>query len=146
MPIIQFAQELISTFSTALGEVSLIPATGGVFTVEICHIDIAAEAEAEAERAGAQEDRGEEGDAQAERQKEREMRVEKRVLWDRKVEGGFPETKELKRRVRDVIQPGRDLGHVDGKKGATTAATGMATRTDGGGEQMRGDDPLDSKC
>ena len=35
------------------------------------------------------------------------------VLWDRKVEGGFPETKELKRRVRDVIEPGRDLGHVD---------------------------------
>lgn len=35
------------------------------------------------------------------------------VLWDRKQEGGFPETKELKRRVRDIIQPGRDLGHVD---------------------------------
>jgi hypothetical protein len=34
-------------------------------------------------------------------------------LWDRKTDGGFPETKELKRRVRDVIQPGRDLGHVD---------------------------------
>lgn len=26
------------------------------------------------------------------------------------------ETKELKRRVRDFIQPGRDLGHVDRKK------------------------------
>lgn len=36
-----------------------------------------------------------------------------RVLWDRKADGGFPETKELKRRVRDVIEPGRDLGHVD---------------------------------
>jgi hypothetical protein len=35
------------------------------------------------------------------------------VLWDRKVDGGFPETKELKRRVRDVIEPGRNLGHVD---------------------------------
>lgn len=35
------------------------------------------------------------------------------TLWDRKVDGGFPETKELKRRVRDVIEPGRDLGHVD---------------------------------
>ncbi|KAL2181796.1 Rdx family-domain-containing protein, partial [Thermothelomyces heterothallicus CBS 202.75] len=35
------------------------------------------------------------------------------VLWDRKADGGFPETKELKRRVRDVVQPGRDLGHVD---------------------------------
>lgn len=27
-----------------------------------------------------------------------------------------PETKELKRRVRDIIEPGRNLGHVDGKK------------------------------
>lgn len=36
-----------------------------------------------------------------------------RVLWDRARDGGFPETKELKRRVRDVIEPGRDLGHVD---------------------------------
>ncbi|KAF3024294.1 hypothetical protein E8E14_013403 [Neopestalotiopsis sp. 37M] len=36
-----------------------------------------------------------------------------RVLWDRKTDGGFPETKELKRRVRDVIEPGRNLGHVD---------------------------------
>ncbi len=35
------------------------------------------------------------------------------MLWDRKVDGGFPETKELKRRVRDAIDPGRDLGHVD---------------------------------
>jgi len=32
----------------------------------------------------------------------------------------FVETKELKRRVRDCIQPGRDLGHVDGKKTAGT--------------------------
>lgn len=43
-----------------------------------------------------------------------------RVLWDRREDGGFPETKELKRRVRDVVEPGRDLGHVDrnhGEKG-----------------------------
>lgn len=36
-----------------------------------------------------------------------------RTLWDRKSDGGFPEAKELKRRVRDIIDPGRDLGHVD---------------------------------
>ncbi|KEF59719.1 uncharacterized protein A1O9_04565 [Exophiala aquamarina CBS 119918] len=35
------------------------------------------------------------------------------LLWDRKAEGGFPETKELKNRVRNVIEPGRDLGHID---------------------------------
>ena len=36
-----------------------------------------------------------------------------KILWDRKVEGGFPETKELKNRVRNIIQPERDLGHID---------------------------------
>ena len=33
------------------------------------------------------------------------------LLWDRKREGHFPEPKELKQRVRDVIDPDRDLGH-----------------------------------
>ena len=36
-----------------------------------------------------------------------------KTLWDRRTDGGFPETKELKRRVRDVLEPERDLGHVD---------------------------------
>jgi hypothetical protein len=35
------------------------------------------------------------------------------MIWDRKLEGGFPETKELKNRVRNIIEPGRDLGHID---------------------------------
>ena len=35
------------------------------------------------------------------------------VLWDRKAEGGFPEIKELKQRLRDVVAPGRGLGHID---------------------------------
>ena len=33
------------------------------------------------------------------------------------------ETKELKRRVRDIIEPGRDLGHVDGKKKSAVVQT-----------------------
>jgi len=37
------------------------------------------------------------------------------LLWDRKVEGGFPELKVLKQRVRDYIQPGVSLGHSDAK-------------------------------
>ncbi len=41
------------------------------------------------------------------------MAVQEHVLWDRNVDGGFPETKELKRRVRDLVEPGRGLGHVD---------------------------------
>ncbi|KAL5598841.1 hypothetical protein BROUX41_003831 [Berkeleyomyces rouxiae] len=83
-----FAQELLSTFATALGEVALQPSTGGVFIVSIeCNMPDSAT-------------------------------TLSRVLWDRKVDGGFPETKELKRRVRDVIQPGRDLGHNDRVKTA----------------------------
>ena len=35
------------------------------------------------------------------------------VLWDRKTEGGFPEIRELKQRVRDCIAPQRNLGHLD---------------------------------
>ena len=35
------------------------------------------------------------------------------AIWDRKRDGGFPDAAELKRRVRDIIEPGRDLGHVD---------------------------------
>lgn len=35
------------------------------------------------------------------------------LLWDRKAQGGFPESKQLKQRVRDVIVPDRDLGHSD---------------------------------
>lgn len=49
------------------------------------------------------------------------------ILWDRKTEGGFPETKELKRRLRDVIQPDRDLGHVDRKHAKPTASTADPT-------------------
>ncbi|PPQ99909.1 hypothetical protein CVT24_009590 [Panaeolus cyanescens] len=37
------------------------------------------------------------------------------LVWDRKVEGGFPELKVLKQRIRDRIQPGKSLGHSDKK-------------------------------
>ena len=42
-----------------------------------------------------------------------EILVDGETLWERKRDGGFPEIKELKQRVRDVIDPERDLGHVD---------------------------------
>lgn len=67
------AQELLSTFDTELGEVALVPGTGGVF----------------------------------------EVRVGEALVWSRKQEGRFPEAKELKQRVRDMVAPGRDLGHSD---------------------------------
>ncbi|MBV4533536.1 SelT/SelW/SelH family protein [Pseudomonas sp. SWRI107] len=34
-------------------------------------------------------------------------------VWERKADGGFPEAKVLKQRVRDLIDPQRDLGHND---------------------------------
>ena len=34
-------------------------------------------------------------------------------LWDRVRDGGFPDAKALKQRVRDQIDPARDLGHLD---------------------------------
>ncbi|MEI2415935.1 SelT/SelW/SelH family protein [Orrella sp. JC864] len=67
------AQELLSTFGTDLGEVALVPGTGGIF----------------------------------------EVRYEGQCLWERKRDGGFPDAKTLKRLVRDRLDPGRDLGHVD---------------------------------
>ncbi|KAL1890708.1 hypothetical protein Cpir12675_005266 [Ceratocystis pirilliformis] len=93
-----FAQELLSTFSTALGEVVLQPGTGGVFIVRIESVSASASAFAPAFAS----DSGPGSDL-----------ISTHTLWDRAVDGGFPETKELKRRVRDVIQPGRDLGHND---------------------------------
>jgi selenoprotein W-related protein len=67
------AQELLQTFTDSLGEVALIPGTGGVF----------------------------------------EIRIDGELLWERKRDGGFPGPKELKQRVRDIIDPDRDLGHTD---------------------------------
>lgn len=36
----------------------------------------------------------------------------------------------MKRRVRDVIQPGRDLGHVDGKKKSSMAPSNPEAEND----------------
>ena len=67
------AQELLSTFGTELGGVTLVPGTGGIF----------------------------------------EIRVGDELVWERKRDGGFPDVKALKQRVRDRVSPGRDLGHLD---------------------------------
>ncbi|KJD36869.1 selenoprotein [Tamlana sedimentorum] len=37
-------------------------------------------------------------------------------IWSRKEMNGFPEITTLKIKVRDVIAPSRDLGHIDRKK------------------------------
>lgn len=64
----KFAQELLSTFSTSLGEVALVPCTGGTFVVSITAVSASASAS------------GAEG----------ETEVKESVLWDRRVDGGFP--------------------------------------------------------
>lgn len=67
------AQELLQTFGNTLGEVALVPETGGIFDIT----------------------------------------VNDTVIWERVRDGGFPGPKDLKQRVRDIIEPDRDLGHID---------------------------------
>lgn len=88
-----FGQELLSTFGTQIGEIALIPSTGGLFQVHLIYVPSSTTGSGE-------------------------VQTEKLLLWDRKSEGGFPETKVLKQKVRDCIDPSRDLGHSDkgGKK------------------------------
>ena len=42
-----------------------------------------------------------------------EANVREHMVWNRKTDEGFPETKGLKRRVRDLVDAQRGLGHVD---------------------------------
>jgi len=87
-----FAQELLSTFGTSIGEIALIPRTGGVFTVSLSYIPLVTPSES------------------VQSQNADEQTV---LLWDRKVDGGFPEAKVLKQRLRDHIEPEKNLGHSD---------------------------------
>ena len=41
--------------------------------------------------------------------------IDGKKIFDRKEFGGFPEIKELKQLVRDVVAPGKGLGHTDTK-------------------------------
>lgn len=116
----QYAQELLSTFSNALSEVSLQPSLGGIFRVELITATTSPTSSTSPNTVETKTTR----------------------LWDRKSDGGFPETKELKRRVRDVIQPGRSLGHVDrtypraeaGAEGGATGGTGTGVVEGKGGK------------
>ncbi|KAL3481210.1 Rdx family-domain-containing protein [Aspergillus californicus] len=118
-----FAQELLSTFSTDLSEVALIPRTGGIFTVTIySSSSSSSSADKERSQGGTVYESG------------------GQILWDRKADGGFPEVKVLKSRVRNVIDPSRDLGHTDralkkdlsdhsGLKDSSTAAATAPAQT-----------------
>lgn len=43
------------------------------------------------------------------------IRIDDVVVFDRRVAGNFPEIKELKQLVRDVVAPDKSLGHSDKK-------------------------------
>jgi len=45
-----------------------------------------------------------------------EVRLNGEIIFSRKAEGRFPESKELKQLIRDHIDPTRDLGHSDTPK------------------------------
>lgn len=50
-----------------------------------------------------------------------EIQVDGERIWERKRDGGFPEAKVLKQRVRDIVWPERDLGHSDGHHRASAS-------------------------
>lgn len=92
-----YLQELLSTFGNDLGEVALVPSSAGTFIVDIQKSP--AQDVQQTPKSGSDTQHVSDSDVI--------------VLWDRKVNGGFPDSKELKQLVRDVIKPGKDLGHVD---------------------------------
>jgi selenoprotein W-related protein len=49
-----------------------------------------------------------------------EIRVDGEIIWERVRDGGFPDVRALKQRVRDAVEPGRDLGHLDRESGGRT--------------------------
>ena len=44
------------------------------------------------------------------------IEVDGEDIWERVRDGGFPDAKVLKQRLRDRVWPERDLGHADRKK------------------------------
>ena len=42
-----------------------------------------------------------------------EIHLDGELVWERKRDGGFPDSRVLKQMVRDRIDPERSLGHVD---------------------------------
>jgi len=44
-----------------------------------------------------------------------EISCDGQTIWERKRDGGFPDAAELKRRVRDLAWPDKQLGHSEKK-------------------------------
>jgi selenoprotein W-related protein len=47
-----------------------------------------------------------------------QIKVGDALVWCRRRDAGFPQAAEIKRRVRDVVAPGRPLGHSEAKDAA----------------------------
>lgn len=43
------------------------------------------------------------------------IRINDKIVFDRKQAGAFPEIKELKQIIRDIVAPSKSLGHSDRK-------------------------------
>ena len=41
------------------------------------------------------------------------------ILWDRKMNGGFPDSKVVKQKIRDTVKPGLNMRHLDRPSEAT---------------------------
>jgi selenoprotein W-related protein len=52
-----------------------------------------------------------------------EIRAGGKVVWSRVERKRFPEIKELKQLVRDVVAPGKDLGHSSSPRGSRVRRT-----------------------
>jgi selenoprotein W-related protein len=42
-----------------------------------------------------------------------DIHIDGQLVWSRADQHRFPEPKEIKQVVRDIVAPGRDLGHID---------------------------------
>lgn len=42
-----------------------------------------------------------------------EVHADSTLLWERKRDGGFPDIRVLKQKVRDIVSPDLSLGHTD---------------------------------
>jgi selenoprotein W-related protein len=49
--------------------------------------------------------------------------IDEKKIFDRKEYNGFPEIKEIKQWVRDVVNPEKNLGHADRKAGRPAIIT-----------------------
>ena len=129
------AQELLGTFGQELGEVALVPGTGGIFRITVGD-----------DLVWVRKVLGGFPDFTRAKQPYRPVAARLRdwkqvmvawpvpklqrqaarcmdcgipfcgdLIWDRKEQGGFPDITVLKQLVRDRVAPDRDLGHSDRK-------------------------------